>query len=80
MLQPCSAHYWLRLVMICLSIMMQLGASCLLITERFHSRRREFGQCIQHNLAITILVFLVIAVNVIIAAFGDSNQCLSDDP
>merc|ERR1712198_89743 len=78
-LEQCSTYYWLRICLLCLSIILQVFASIVLIKERLTCRSKDYEKCVKYNAVIGLFVFLIIVINVIISSFGGPEEtCVSE--
>ena len=78
-LGQCGPFYWLRVSLLCASILLQILASVVLIKERLTCRMKDYQKCVKYNAVIGVLVFLIIVVNVILSSFGGPEEDCDTD-
>merc|ERR1711934_150003 len=75
-LEICEPFRALLVVLLSLSILLQVVASCILLIERMTCRKKDWALCHKYNAAIGCLTVVIIIVNILATAFGGpDNDC-----
>lgn len=70
----CEPFKTIMVILLGISILLQLLASCLLLAERMLAKRKDYALCHKYNAAIGMIVVVIIIVNILAAAFGGPDD------